>query len=101
MAALYEATNIYNTAIGVLLEKGFQVWLDPKTGRFWAEKDGWDFACETLCGLLGLVTIFEARAPLKYQSRWWRKKEDSGLLRSLPSKAARPYVSVARSTDEV
>ena len=74
MPALSEYANVYNTAVLILLEKGYQVWRDEEAELFCAEKDGWDFMAESPCGLLGLVSIFEQQSPSEYGEYWWRIK---------------------------
>jgi hypothetical protein len=89
--ALSDYSNVYGTALQVLQDKGYQIWFDPETNMFWAERDGWDFASESPCGLLGAVAIYEHRNPPKYQEYWWRKDEIDVL--DLP-RAPSPYRSI-------
>jgi hypothetical protein len=57
MAALGEYTNVYNTALNLLVRRGYQVWYEPDTREYCAEKDGWDFR--------------PAGQPMKeYRARW-------------------------------
>ena len=93
MPALSEYTNVYGSALAHLRDKGYQVWYVAKTRLFWAEKDGWDFASESPCGLLGLVAIFELRAPRNYSEYWWRASDEIDL-RSLPSSPPHAYDSI-------
>lgn len=98
MPALSEYANVYNTALVVLTEKGYQVWFDETTHLFCAEKDGWDFCGDSPTGLLGVVAIFEHSNPLEYKEYWWRRR-DPALYVGLP-RQPRPYISVtARRVD--
>ncbi|NVB83602.1 MAG: hypothetical protein HOV81_34830 [Kofleriaceae bacterium] len=91
MPTLSEHINVYGTALQVLKDKGYQLWFEPETRIYRAERDGWDFAAHTPCGLLGVVAIFEHRQPTKYEEYWWRKEEVDEL--ALPHEP-RPYNSV-------
>lgn len=93
MPALGEYSNVYDTAVTLLRQKGFQVWSDDSTELYFAERDGWDFASESPVGLLGLVAIFEAVQPAKYREYWWRL-DASGEAQSLPKTPVRPYKPV-------
>ncbi|MDO9022289.1 MAG: hypothetical protein Q8S73_31490 [Deltaproteobacteria bacterium] len=86
MPALSEYTNVCNTAILILQERGFRCWADDKMEMFRCERDGWDFAAESPVGLLGLVAIFEHMAPAEYREYWWRK-EGPAIYGSLPQEA--------------
>ena len=72
MPALSEYTNVYGTALAHLEELGFQLWRDPRTELFCAERGGWDFMAESPVALLGLVKIFELTAPAEWREYWWR-----------------------------
>ncbi len=95
MPSLSEYTNVYDTALFILREKGYQLWVDEARQVFCAEKDGWDFEADSPCGLLGIVAIFEARRPTTYAEYWWREK-DADLYRSLPKAPERAYEPVWR-----
>ena len=97
MAALSEYTNVYNTALLILRQKGFQLWYDTRTGDFCAERDGWDFKSPTPCGLLGVVAIFEFNAPSEFQEYWWRE-EGPELYRNLPQTPERWYRPIGAGT---
>ena len=73
MAALAEHSNVYDTALKILVKKGFRVWLEEKTQKYCAEKDGWDFKSNTPCGLLGLIAIYEFKQPSTFHDYWWRE----------------------------
>lgn len=91
MPALSEHANVDDTALSVLTSKGFQVWHDKETETYYAEKEGWDFASESPCGLLGLVAIFEYLQPKQYSDYWWRVSRDAFRdIGALP----RSYISV-------
>ena len=90
MPALSQYTNVESTAVAVLRTKGFQVWEDREAELIWAEKDGWDFAADSACALLGVVAIYEAVRPATYEQYWWRLREGGTVLPAGP----RPYRSV-------
>jgi hypothetical protein len=93
MPALSEHVNVHSTAIAILRDKGFQVWkTEQYGGSYWAEKDGWDFLAHNPVSLLGLVAIFEARAPKQLREYWWRA-ENPVSLSDTPNHPT-PYVSV-------
>ncbi|RNF85464.1 hypothetical protein EER27_04295 [Lysobacter psychrotolerans] len=73
MPALCDYTNVYNTALAVLKEKGYQLWYNPASEMFGAERDGWDFLADTPSALLGMVAIYESSTPGQYSDYWWRK----------------------------
>jgi hypothetical protein len=93
MPTLSEYSNVYNTALVVLQQKGFQVWYDEALDAYLAERDGWDFQSETPCGLLGLVAIFEYKQPDAYGEYWW-KEDDPALYGNLPERPLREYIPV-------
>lgn len=94
MPALSEHTNVYNTSLLILQQKGFQLWYDDGARCFCAERDGWDFMSESPCGLLGLVAIFEQKGPTEWREYWWR--EDGPKLYGHLPKVALPYESVLK-----
>lgn len=91
MPTLSEYANVYGTALQVLKDKGYQVWFEPTTNLFWAERNGWDFAADSPTGLLGVVAIYEHRRPDQYKEYWWRGDEID--VQDLPAVPA-PYSSV-------
>ena len=93
MPALSEYSNVHNTALLILQQKGFQVWYDRKQDVYWAEKDGWDFMSDSPCGLLGVVAIFEHKQPSTYREYWWRE-DGPDVYRNLPDHPPRDYVPV-------
>lgn len=93
MASLSEYSNVYNTALLILQEKGYQLWYDEPADLYYAEKDGWDFAANTPCGLLGVVAIYESANPPRYADYWWRK-DGPQVYRSLPRQPSKEYVPV-------
>lgn len=93
MAALSEYSNVYNTALLVLIKKGYQVWYEKKSDRYCAERDGWDFRSKTPCGLLGVVAIYEQKQPKECTDYWWRENGPD-VYGSLPEQPPRPYVPV-------
>ena len=92
MPALSDYTNVYNTALAALKQKGYQLWYDAALELFGAEKNGWDFLADTPSALLGMVAIYESSAPEQYSEYWWRKDEEQ-LYGNLPAKP-NPYTSV-------
>ncbi len=95
MPALSEYTNVYGTALAILEDKGFQFWYVEAQQLYWAEKDGWEFASESPCGLLGLVAIFEARHPDAYGEYWWRdRSREVDIVTGVPRQPRRPYTSI-------
>ncbi len=89
MTALHDHSNVYNTALGLLDRRGFQLWYDPELECYCAERDGWDFSSPTPTGLLGLVAIFEASKPSSFREYWWRA-EGAPDYTALPN-APKPY----------
>ena len=94
MAALTDYINVYDTALAVLLDKGYQLWYDKATYRYWAEKDGWDYVSRSPVALLGLIAIYEFHQPTAWAEYWWRIPTDD-LGRRLPS-TPKPYVPIYR-----
>lgn len=72
MPALGEYPNVWDSAIAVLEEKGFDVWRDEAAEVFWAQRGGWDFLADSPIALLGLVAIYEQREPGSYTEYWWK-----------------------------
>jgi hypothetical protein len=70
MPALSEHSNVYNTALPNLREKGFRVWYDEKTELYGAERNGWDFMSPSPLGLLGLIAIYEHTEPGSSSQYW-------------------------------
>jgi hypothetical protein len=94
MAALAEHTNVFDTAFAILCQKGYQIWFEPDSSLYCAEKDGWDFASESPLGLLGAVGIFEFVQPEEWKEYWWK------IPRAVPSRSLpeTPRVHTFRST---
>ena len=74
MPALSEYTNVYNTALLILQQKGFRLWYDEPTATYCCERDGWDFRADSPTGLLGVVAIFEHKRPPEFREYWWREQ---------------------------
>src|SRR5262245_27417598 len=91
MPTLSSYINVFGTALQVLKDKGYQLWFQPDTNLYYAERDGWDFAGDSPCDLLGIVAIFEHVRPQRYKEYWWRTGDID--TRSLPDAPA-PYASV-------
>jgi hypothetical protein len=94
MPALSEYTNVYNSSLLMLQEKGFQVWRD-ESGMYCAERDGWDFWAENPCSLAGLIAIYEFKRPTAYREYWW-KIDGEDLFGNLPGRPT-PFRSVTHS----
>jgi hypothetical protein len=87
MPTLSSYSNVFNTCLLILREKGWRFWVDGKgkpTEAFWAEKDGWDLVGYSPVELLGLVAIFERKNPKTPKDYWWREE---GPILKLPTKA--------------
>jgi hypothetical protein len=69
---LGEYPNVWDSAIAVLEEKGFDVWRNEGHDTYYAQRAGWDFSADTPISLLGLVAIYEHRAPGSYTEYWWK-----------------------------
>jgi hypothetical protein len=96
MPALSQHSNVDTEALAILKDKGWQVWIDRHDGeeRYWCERDGWDLNADSLTALLGLVAIFDYRAPDAFREYWWR---DSSVPYSRElATAPQPYVSVIK-----
>jgi hypothetical protein len=92
MPALSAYTNVENTALVILRQKGFQIWHDKDRERYCAEKNGWDFVAHGAVELLGIVAIYEHQNPQDFREYWWQI-EQPDLMRSLP-RAPVPYKPV-------
>jgi hypothetical protein len=86
MPALYAYSNVENTALIILTEKGYRLWRDLESDLYYAEKDGWDFCAAGAVELLGVIGIYEYHNPKECQEYWWRI-ERPWLLDSLPKQA--------------
>ncbi len=96
MPTLSEYSNVYDTALKLLQKKGYRFWYDEDLDLYYAEKNGWDFASETPCGLLGIVSIYEDKNPQDYVEYWWK---DSGenIYKSI-SKTAPEYTPIWKTS---
>ena len=86
MPALSEHSNVYNTCLLILKQKGWRCWYDESLDVFGAEKDGWDLLGDTPAGLLGLVAIHEHHKPTEFREYWWREDGSIALYRNIPRK---------------
>lgn len=93
MPALSIYSNVENTALVILTQKGYQVWRDKEKQFVYAEKDGWDFAGQSFAELLGAVSIFEWHSPAAYAEYWWRIREP-WLLDEVPQEPRSPFTPV-------
>ncbi len=84
MPALSEYSNVYNTCLLILKKKGWRYWYDESLELFGAEKDGWDLLADSPAGLLGMVAIYEHRAPTEFREYWWREDDSIELYRNIP-----------------
>jgi hypothetical protein len=92
MPALSYYSNVHNTAVVILQEKGYRVWTEPDGERWCAEKAGWDFMADDPVQLLGLIGIHEHCQPQAFCEYWWRRR-DPWLMDSVPT-APPDYISV-------
>lgn len=92
MPALSYYSNVHNTALVILKEKGYRYWYDSETELCCCEKEGWDFFAHDWVQLLGLIQIFEFHQPHEYKEYWW-KIDDPKLYPNMP-KAKHDYQSV-------
>ena len=83
MPALSEYSNVYNTALAILREKGYDVWFDDAAEMFACQRDGWDFLADSPLALLGAAAIYDHVQPGEFKEYWWKR---SGHLdyRTLP-----------------
>jgi hypothetical protein len=84
MPALSYYTNVHNTALVILQQKGFRVWTCREPDCVCAEKDGWDLWADDPVQLLGLAAIHDFHRPSDFREYWWRLN-DPWLLDDLPS----------------
>jgi hypothetical protein len=84
--ALGEYANVFDTALAVLEQKGYDVWKDEAADVFCAQRGGWDFTADSPISLLGLVAIYEHTRPQAYTEYWWRAVPAHGW-RALPTTA--------------
>ena len=75
MPALSYYSNVHNTALNILVDRGYQLWRDPETDAICAERDRWDFMADDPVQLLGIVSIFETLEPSECTEYWWRINE--------------------------
>jgi hypothetical protein len=92
MPSLGEYSNVYNTALLILQQKGFRVWYEEEANRWACERDGWDFFGDSPTGLLGLVAIFEYKRPVEWREYWWR--EDGPWVQDELPRTAPEYTPV-------
>jgi hypothetical protein len=92
MPALATFTNVLNTALVILQQKGFRVWSDQDEQKWYAERDGWDFQADDPIQLLGLVGILEHQKPTEYREYWWQLLEPY-LIENV-SKQAPDYIPI-------
>jgi hypothetical protein len=99
MPALSEHSNVDTTALVILRNKGWQVWVERHDGdeHYWCERDGWDLNASSPTALLGLVAIFEHRSPVAFQEYWWREA-DAGRSREEVATEPTLRARVARAT---
>ena len=99
MPALSEYSNVYNTCLLILEQKGWRCWYDESTELFGAEKDGWDLLGNSPAGLLGMVAIYEHRAPTEYREYWWREDGPKDRYKTIP-KTKPDFVPVSQRRSE-
>ncbi len=64
--------NVYNTALAVIEEKGFEIQFDEKKEWWFASRNGWQLMADDPIQLLGLVAIFEFKNPSQKNEYWWK-----------------------------
>ena len=85
MPALGAFSNVWNTALHILRQKGYQVWTDETQDTWYAERDGWDYTGNDPIQLLGLVAIYESVAPTCFEPYWWLVNTPGPLEIEAPS----------------
>src|SRR5215470_15309988 len=98
MATLADYTNVFNTALSILEQKGYQLWYDAASYTYYAEKNGWDFASNSPVGLLGVIAIYEFHKPNTWAEYWWLIPRE-GSHRDLPSAPQRAYEPVYKKRE--
>jgi hypothetical protein len=86
MPALGDYSNVYNTALLILQQKGYRIWCDETETTYYCERDGWDFIADSPTALLGVVAIFDHKQPTEWREYWWME-EGPYIVRSLPRTA--------------
>jgi len=84
MPALSYYTNVHNTALVILQQKGYRVWTQQEPERICAEKGGWDFMALDPVQLLGVISIHEFHNPSAFGEYWW-KIDEPRLDDSIPT----------------
>ena len=75
MPALSSHLNVFNTAILIIMDKGYRYWVNDDETYYYAEKEVWDFMADDPIQLLGLISIYESQNPKKYEDYWWRRNQ--------------------------
>jgi hypothetical protein len=81
MASLSSHTNVYNTCLRILRQRGYRLWVEgeldhnvmyPNDLAWMAEKNGKTFQADNPIELLGLAAIYEYVNPVgETQPDWW------------------------------
>ncbi|CAI2766744.1 hypothetical protein [Flavobacterium collinsii] len=98
MPALSEYSNVHNTVINIITNKGYKIWYNKKNETYYAEKNGWDFMAYSPCSLLGIISIFEHKKPQSYKEYWW--KDEGALVEENLSKHSHSYISVTEKNNK-
>jgi hypothetical protein len=84
---LADAMNTYDSALLVLQNRGYKVWLEPseddsELGTWWASRNEADFAAFDPLRLLGLVAMWEQRG-----NQWQREAKEENIYDKLITQA--------------
>jgi hypothetical protein len=79
--------NTYDSALLVLQNRGYKVWLEPseddsELGTWWASRNEADFAAFDPLRLLGLVAMWEQRG-----NQWQREAKEENIYDKLITQA--------------
>ena len=77
--------NVYNTALVILERKGWSLSFDKSNEQWLAKREDWEFLADDPMQLLGLVGIYEYRAPATKEEYWWKLDEPNVFARLNPS----------------
>lgn len=76
MPTLSAYSNVENTALVILKNKGYQTWYEESIEMYGCEKNGWDFLANSITELLGIIGIYEYHGePKNYKDYWWQMNE--------------------------
>jgi hypothetical protein len=97
MASLRSHTDVYNTCLLLLRQKGYKLWVEgdldpdgcvsPLSLSWKAKKDGYDFQANNPIELLGLISLYELKAPSRPSKPQWWKIDGPDLYQELLNEA--------------